>query len=152
MPIDSAATASSTVCRSASPAVCVRPPPGYQAPNERKPIFFGCAIPATTYLSSQVFPAEALRSRGLNRIDCTHQRRPLLWPRRRRRSGHDHGPPGRRLREAGDLGVVGGAADVRVLHAPCGNISAEPQFATSREQSHVAISLVAVVAEAEPDP
>src|SRR5258706_15482192 len=39
--ISSAAIASSTVWRSASPPVCVRPPPGCQAPNERKPILFG---------------------------------------------------------------------------------------------------------------
>src|ERR1700751_3320689 len=43
MPISSAATASSTVWRNASAPVCVAPPPGCQAPNERKPIFF--AIP-----------------------------------------------------------------------------------------------------------
>src|SRR6266852_4531086 len=39
MPISSAATASSTVWWNASAAVWVMPPPGCQAPNERKPIF-----------------------------------------------------------------------------------------------------------------
>ena len=39
IPISSAAIASSTVCCSASPPVWVSPPPGCQAPNERKPIF-----------------------------------------------------------------------------------------------------------------
>ena len=41
IPISSAATASSTVCRSASAALFVLPPAGCQAPNERKPIRFG---------------------------------------------------------------------------------------------------------------
>src|SRR3954454_9892994 len=44
IPISSAATASSTVWRSASPPVWVSPPPGCQAPNERKPILFGVVI------------------------------------------------------------------------------------------------------------
>jgi hypothetical protein len=44
IPISSAAIASSTVCRSASPPVWVSPPPGCQAPNERKPILFLFAI------------------------------------------------------------------------------------------------------------
>src|SRR6266404_2243524 len=44
IPISSAAIASSTVWRSASPPVWVSPPPGCQAPNERKPILFGLVI------------------------------------------------------------------------------------------------------------
>src|ERR1700757_4125787 len=40
IPISSAATASSTVWRSASPPVRVSPPPGCHAPKERKPILF----------------------------------------------------------------------------------------------------------------
>src|SRR5262245_8823262 len=55
IPISSAATASSTVWRSASPPVCVSPPPGCQAPNERKPIFFRRVIPKPTLLMAQVF-------------------------------------------------------------------------------------------------
>jgi hypothetical protein len=43
IPICSAATASSTVWCSAWAAVCIKRPPGCQAPNERKPIFFRLA-------------------------------------------------------------------------------------------------------------
>src|SRR5690348_12978951 len=54
MPISSAATASSTVCRNASSAVCVSPPPGCQAPNERKPIFFGFIVIANVVDCSSI--------------------------------------------------------------------------------------------------
>src|SRR4051812_12288883 len=55
MPSSSAATASSTVWLRASAAVCVCPPAGCHAPNERKPTFFGCAMSPVTYLIEQVF-------------------------------------------------------------------------------------------------
>src|SRR3954452_15978964 len=65
MPSSSAATASSTVWRSASPPVCVSPPPGCQAPNERKPIFLtwegavDISRPST-WLLTQVFHPRAV--------------------------------------------------------------------------------------------
>src|SRR4051794_1389226 len=55
IPISSAATASSTVWWSASPPVWVSPPPGCQAPNERKPILFGCAITSSNVVMAQTF-------------------------------------------------------------------------------------------------
>src|SRR6478672_3679346 len=66
IPISSAAIASSTVWRSASPPVCVSPPPGCQAPNERKPILLSPAIsvPARTLLMAQVFRGRGSGDRG----------------------------------------------------------------------------------------
>src|SRR3954469_7132000 len=53
-PISSAATASSTVWRSASPALLVMPPSGCQCPNERNPMRFGWLMPKV-YLTTQIY-------------------------------------------------------------------------------------------------
>src|SRR6476619_2658493 len=83
MPISSAATASSTVCLSASAPLCVSPPPGCQAPNERKPIFLGFVMTWTTYLRTQAFrrspAARRLRS-PLRRTTMSDALSSLLSP------------------------------------------------------------------------
>src|SRR5579862_8666097 len=77
IPISSAATASSTVWLNASPPVWVSPPPGCQAPNERKPIRFGLVIVSALSTWSRVarrLPLASTRD-ALGQLFCVVGRR-----------------------------------------------------------------------------
>src|ERR1700749_1576676 len=62
MPISSAATASSTVWCSASAPVRVSPPPGCQAPKERKPILLRGVNACSNVIERASIPADRLGS------------------------------------------------------------------------------------------